>query len=256
MTDHSDLEFHKNLIKSGRLQTEIFKYTKITDDFINSLSECKLLFKSPLEFNDPFDGQINDQTNWTQEYIREFVDQNPQAFSIITRKIAREQPPELFGSFFQTSLRHSIEKIGVSCFSTTNDNLLLWSHYADSHKGLCLSFDITQHPIFFVWTLPMIYSDKYPDYDYIKNRRELVSKIIMTKSDHWSYENEIRVLQKTNGLFSFNPNCLKDVTFGSRVSQVKIDEIKMKLSPTKFKNIKFKQTKLHKYNYGLDLIDI
>jgi hypothetical protein len=30
---------------------------------------------------------------------------------------------------------------GVACLSETFNNILLWSHYADGHKGICLEFD-------------------------------------------------------------------------------------------------------------------
>ena len=34
------------------------------------------------------------------------------------------------------------QKYGLLCFSKGWQNPLLWSHYADSHKGLCLGFDV------------------------------------------------------------------------------------------------------------------
>jgi len=29
----------------------------------------------------------------------------------------------------------------VTCFSEVENNLLLWSHYADKHKGACIGFN-------------------------------------------------------------------------------------------------------------------
>jgi hypothetical protein len=34
------------------------------------------------------------------------------------------------------------EKIGLLCFSQAWKNPVLWSHYADRHRGICLGFDI------------------------------------------------------------------------------------------------------------------
>src|SRR6185369_16167015 len=34
------------------------------------------------------------------------------------------------------------EKYGVLCFSRSWSHPLLWSHYADKHRGICLGFDI------------------------------------------------------------------------------------------------------------------
>lgn len=33
------------------------------------------------------------------------------------------------------------EKIGVCCFSLDPKSILMWSHYSDNHKGVCLKFD-------------------------------------------------------------------------------------------------------------------
>lgn len=31
--------------------------------------------------------------------------------------------------------------VGVLCFTTKQDNLLMWAHYASNHKGICIEFD-------------------------------------------------------------------------------------------------------------------
>lgn len=33
------------------------------------------------------------------------------------------------------------KKYGVFCASSDCNNELLWAHYADSHKGICIGFD-------------------------------------------------------------------------------------------------------------------
>jgi hypothetical protein len=44
-------------------------------------------------------------------------------------------------------VRKSRFERGVACFSAAADNLLLWAHYADGHRGFCLEFD-TSDPVF------------------------------------------------------------------------------------------------------------
>src|SRR6266446_5545165 len=34
------------------------------------------------------------------------------------------------------------ERFGMICFSKQWHNPLLWSHYADKHRGMCLGFDV------------------------------------------------------------------------------------------------------------------
>jgi len=256
MIDHPDIKFHQQLIASGKLPTEIYKYIKISDEFLNSINEQQLRFVSAYDFNDPFDSQINHQTKWTKESIKEYVERKSQIYNEDARKNALEMPLELFGDFFEKALAKAISKIGVSCFSSTSNNLLLWSHYANAHKGICLKFDITKDSNFFAWTLPMHYSETYPICDYVVNSKQLVTKRIITKSIHWKYESELRTLQKTAGNYKFNHLCLKEIIFGCKISEGEIAKVKSTLSSPLLTHLKFRQAKLHKFNFAIDIIDL
>jgi hypothetical protein len=64
---------------------------------------------------------------------------------------------------------------------------VLWSHYANNHRGLCLGFDIPDH-------LPRQVS-------YVNSRfnwpavidESFMVQLLFTKFSHWSYEDEYRV---------------------------------------------------------------
>lgn len=79
------------------------------------------------------------------------------------------------------------EKRGLLCFSEDWRNPVLWSHYADKHRGLCLGFDLRV--------------DLLKRVTYVNSRlpkpKELdeafVEKLLFTKFAHWSYEAEYRV---------------------------------------------------------------
>lgn len=76
---------------------------------------------------------------------------------------------------------------GLLCFSKTWKNPLLWGHYADKHRGICLGFQIS--------------NDVLEKVDYVKERlprpkvldEEFVKSVLFTKFEHWSYEREYRV---------------------------------------------------------------
>jgi hypothetical protein len=103
-------------------------------------------------------------------------------------------------AFHQT--RDDISKDrGILCFSADWRNPVIWAHYSDKHRGLCLGFEIPEikgdpendesahvkyirKPLKF----PANFQD-LPD----SERFELVRKILFTKFDHWKYEKEIRV---------------------------------------------------------------
>lgn len=101
--------------------------------------------------------------------------------------------------------------IGVSCFSTTSDNILMWSHYADKHGGICIEYDFSlleKLENINAFLLPVIYSNDRPlltvdkfDLENGQATQESVMRImpdliraILTKSEFWEYEDEWRFI--------------------------------------------------------------
>jgi hypothetical protein len=82
---------------------------------------------------------------------------------------------------------------GFICFSTNWQNPLLWSHYADRHRGWCLGFDVPDEDLAKVRYLKNRIECDWPKF--LENsgyREQIVNQIIITKFDHWSYEAEVR----------------------------------------------------------------
>ena len=85
-------------------------------------------------------------------------------------------------------------------FSKEINNILMWSHYANGHRGVAFEFERTK------------FSDRARDISYPKDNTRLTFKsylygkemeiqhtdIIYTKSPHWEYEQEVRVLGGIN----------------------------------------------------------
>lgn len=92
----------------------------------------------------------------------------------------------------------------------------MWSHYADSHKGFCIEYDLTKvdfNKNQFV-LFPVKYSHKRPPIPWtsmLNNNETSINKkvlydiimSVLTKDDIWSYENEWRFinLSKVNPHF-------------------------------------------------------
>lgn len=91
-------------------------------------------------------------------------------------------------------MKHEInEQRGLLCFSAKWNNPVMWSHYADKHKGICLGFDVDDASVG-----PVSYSGKRlaVEIEKLKSPRdfplEYVTKLLFTKYSHWKYENEYR----------------------------------------------------------------
>lgn len=79
------------------------------------------------------------------------------------------------------------ERRGLLCFSRRWRNPLLWSHYAEKHRGICLGFDVANDN-----PLRVRYASKR-----VKLRPQLnfetAETLLCTKYKAWSYEEEFRL---------------------------------------------------------------
>ena len=94
----------------------------------------------------------------------------------------------------------------VGCLATDFKNRLMWSHYADSHKGFCVEYDFSQvNPdLTDNLPLPIIYSTQRPQIPWeavfehtpesMKKATNHIVEALLTKDEAWVYENEWRIL--------------------------------------------------------------
>lgn len=97
-------------------------------------------------------------------------------------------------------------KVGILCFSENWKNPLLWSHYANRHKGVALKFEIKDEI-----ALPVRYRQNRFSIDLLakKYHKQSVTKketegIWLTKFISWNYEEEIRVICSQDDCFKKN----------------------------------------------------
>lgn len=81
------------------------------------------------------------------------------------------------------------EEFRVYCFGTDAGNLLMWSHYADGHKGICIEFNTNNNVIGTAYRVE--YSNEYPVWRLDNPDR---MSYLLTKADVWEYEKEYRLI--------------------------------------------------------------
>lgn len=105
----------------------------------------------------------------------------------------------------------------LSCFTKTFNNYLMWSHYADKHQGVCLEYDVNPASLDQRYILECVtYSNQLPQMDTALPMEEQAKIFLLTKTYHWRYEKEVRLLFQSPRNDTI-PFCkLKSITFGIR----------------------------------------
>lgn len=196
-------------------------------------------FASPRSFNDPFDCRPVYQFTSDDNAIRRYIEKLHSKFepglssSELTSEIdaifsdPNRDPrlPENQQLFAATVGVLFTDNIGVLCLSESATVPLMWSHYAESHQGVCLGFDSSAAP--FNISLPVRYSEFRPKADpTTQTRSEMLDNSLFTKSKDWGYEREWRILlQDGFGMRKLPAPALRQVVLGARMKNSTMREV-------------------------------
>lgn len=202
---------------------------------LENLKNNNLTFQSPLNFNDPYDSLANVDSQKQFQYFEDslqlentifesccdllddkFKLENNRQYNAQYRKIqvAKNQFEEKTLLILTKFLRN----FRICCFSETKDSILMWSHYANYHKGICISynfeelqnnfksknfFELYYKKHDFNELFPVYYTKNFPKID-ASNTLKTLTQAIFTKYKDWEYEKEWRIL-KYNSSFNGKP---------------------------------------------------
>jgi hypothetical protein len=164
----------------------------------------------PSEFNDPFDFHGVMVVDGTEEEFRarcidiarKNMPEGSQEEEI--QKGAKElsrKPRDEVRRQGQESFERMRKSFGVACFSTDPKTVLLWSHYAAGHSGVCLQLEVARDFRAFAPALEVrITTDsKLPTMNWITTLPKDISKVMLSKNSWWAYERERRIIQADQG---------------------------------------------------------
>ncbi len=184
-------------IKDPGAPQHLYKFQSINEQTLANLKSKILWASNVTAFNDPF------------EHIHLRVGENP-----------HKNLMEFY---------NAMDNFSVICLTEKFDDILMWSHYADSHRGFCMHFEMTQ------LRYTVIYQDDYPKIDFDADEAEqLLSfhRLLHTKAKNWEYEKEHRIINvKPAGVQPY-PGRLANIFFGLRTSEADIESVKAILKDT------------------------
>lgn len=232
---------HPSAVECGH--SSLYRFMPIVSDETKDaryleclLTDGYLFLSTPSMFNDPFEckphfSMSNTNVPELRRYLlieaRKSARRNRTKFnSDVANKIATQfiTDHDAVDNLINKSLIEVFQESRICCFSPNRDNLLFWSHYAKSHKGICIEFDCAYPPM--NGARKVKYTDTYPSVVY-PFPSELDSVVpVLTKSKEWEYEQEFRIaLRENNPQFvigtkylNLDEGAIKSVTLGACIS--------------------------------------
>jgi hypothetical protein len=175
---------------------------------------------APTSFNDPFEFKVSLDFEAEEDVIRHrYFEDNPNTNDADYNKWRAEFTDQSKWWACQQTRAALLSSSGVICFTTMEDNHLLWSHYATQHMGFCVGFDdsITRGLPGVERHGPVAYRREAPGFRFYYDKPEaFAKKAFLFKSDCWAYENEYRVVVDRQGLVKFPGSVLREVILGCR----------------------------------------
>ena len=114
-------------------------------------------------------------------------------------------------------------RIGICSFSEVYDHELMWAHYAEEFKGICIGYSFSRllsHLEDNVEFVRMYYDEKVPTVRHNNEPPLLVAKKILScKNYRWLYEREWRMFAPLGRVSYRSRSCATHVYLGSRMEQ-------------------------------------
>lgn len=230
------------------LRTRVL-YKYLNPARIDVLQNLKVRFTQPCELNDPFESALLVEAgcyaSWEEQAARLEAELNPQSdeeramLEMVKDELREEAQQMMTPQAVGRELADRINKAqGVYSLSRTNDTLLMWAHYCESHKGFVLGLD-DSHPWFRAEdpfgnaTEPhnVIYTSRR--IPVIVGTEDFYERLLCYKSLEWAYEQEVRIFRTfgstqeqfeknkrdSKHLFDIPRECIKEIFIGANASK-------------------------------------
>jgi hypothetical protein len=205
-----------------RLPQRLYKYRSFNNIALRALTQPKVYYSDPRHFNDPLDCKptikvdvdLPSLERLCCKLLQDAGADKKEAANVIhdqhyastrygdyeTNPCVEKYLKNLLGDEIRRLLYAEMGKKGVLSLSETWKSTLMWSHYADQHRGICIEYDTTQtsHPNMAavdyrsprsIQTSELI---EWKIQSSPKAKRHVHDTYFFAKSRQWQYEKEWR----------------------------------------------------------------
>jgi len=216
---------------------KLYKYRTLRDESCWSRLEQIVLnhalyFCAPTTFNDPFDCRARFRFAATRAEAKSYFQgalrrQQPSGDDSIIEAQAElyvdqwaSRPAAKLEEFVRAFHSDKLANYGVLSMTADPASILMWSHYASNHSGVCLEFNTDARLRTLSIAEPVVYERKYPLVDLVKDSEEpneMMRSLFFRKAPEWHYEKEWRVVDlKGVGNRPFNAASLTGIIMGAK----------------------------------------
>lgn len=199
----------------------LYKYTT-AEVGLKILETQTIRFSNPKTFNDPYDCNMpiifNNSKELNSEFfinlnkkVHNYVSLDQETINKLNNELQNLENSDIFinpNQYLDIILQPLKDDMRVLSLSKTNNNLLMWGHYAKNHTGIAIGFNTNYK--FFKHPIKIKYSHKIPKLkNYLINDLCLTNHnalqelrlLFHTKSIDWKYEQEFRFEIGLNHLY-------------------------------------------------------
>jgi hypothetical protein len=238
----------------------LYHYMGTNLDHIKTvLIKNKLYFPSPKKFNDPFDCATtvtfsNAKEDVLQqyyhhlmkgEYKRKGINRTDEEikkeaeYGIARGKHKNKEWLNARSYEIKKEVKEFGKKLRIFCLTKKPKDILMWSHYANNHKGIVLQFDRKRmvnengenrcFPVSYAFSFPSI--REYMNYVNSENYLDFANLFYCQKAKCWGYECEWRIFTQVKNkndkkLIDIPDGLLTGIIFGCKTSNKVKEQIK------------------------------
>lgn len=203
----------------------LYKYLPISTRTLGVIASNKIWYTKPGSFNDPFDCGLDLWDDMTIEdkieVLRVQMEREGWSPSKITEQLQHSFTPK--GDLnaiaannirkLTAAIHKNRDNTGVLSLSRTCKSILMWSHYATEHRGICIEFAVpvsdSLHKVTYSYDVP-----RYTLNDIFVKRNSEILLLFTTKHKHWRYENEYRIILNKGDILHDIPGPITSIIFG------------------------------------------
>ena len=235
------------------LPPKLYKYRSLNARSLSILTDDELYYANYRTLNDPFELAFEVDVTYRADSKKV----KPEAIDQLKRKIK---------SNIQSCFRPNL---GLLSLAARNDELLMWSHYAEGHTGFCLEFDTS------IFDPELLKEVTYSKELYCVQCRvddneegiivpadndEYLIGICNTKKEDWQYEKEWRDVRKESGAHKFDPAGLTGLIFGFKTNDEQEERVLQELEKRRSRlgglpSVKLYEARLRSGKYDLDIVE-